>query len=338
MKEEEDLTASPNNFLSTREGIDAYLRAQNDAYLAKVKSHLKRISQSANAINAVLPELSRRAASIRPPSDSTSYSGRNSIPAYTVSQWRKSSEANPTITQSLVEQVDRLMKNIEDLEAEPYRADVTLSERDKVSQKVSNWTTHEKEMELFNAGLQRTGMEARFKMGVQRLADSVTAMAAAREEKVAAKAREEPVMDSSSASTTASSSEGPPVSYRPLSGIATAAVPAVATPKREGWGAAPTKIEAPGKYHSRTPNPFKKAQSASANNAKEGLEPLRQKLEGDAETATTPSSKNISAPKADIQAAELNGEPKAAEMKAQPKVRKLADLQRQMDASQRKSD
>lgn len=302
VKEDED-SIPPDSFLSTHSQIDAYLRAQNDEHLSRMKQHLKYLSRSADAINTVLPELIRRAAHFRPPK-SESQSEKNSIPAYTVSAWRKSTTKVPSITQSLLDQIDRLMKNIEDLESEPYRADVTPSEREKLSKKILDWSHDDKEKELLYAEFQTSGMEARFIRGVEQMGNSVKAMLAARHEKAAevaaSMARKDPPSDNS--------------------------VPV-------------TKVEEQETHDIGTPNPFETVASAPVSSAKGVLEAQTKSLEQNPETeiTTSPAPKDTTNAKADAKAVESTSEPKAAETKAEPKFRKLEDLQRLMDVAQKQN-
>lgn len=329
---------SNNTFLSSRSEIDAFLRAQNDIYLGKVKRNLQSLSQTATAINHILPTLANRAASIRPPSSETSPS---SIPPYTASQWRKSSENIPPITQSLLSQIQRVVQNIEDLEAEPYRSDVEPSEREKLNSKVSTWSQKEKEKELLNAELKRTGMEARFLRGVERLDEGVKEMVRGREEKVQMRALARARKDGASAgagagdenttsttTTISMNADGTAVSYRPFVSSApsapapsTTTTPATGTetPKTEGWGASATKVEEKGK-HARTANPFQKTTtttstpppattppttSTSSNrsrstSSKDDLLALRRQLDTEVEPKSLQSSKMLSFKKADV--------------------------------------
>lgn len=357
------------NFLSTRPSIDSYLRVQNDAYLSKLKRNLESLSQTATSINTLLPQLAHRASLVRPPATSSSQIERAAIPPYTVSPWRKSADLIPPITSSLLSQIERVVKNIEDLQQEPYRSDVVPSEREKLNTQIEGWGKQEKEREFMNMELMKTGMEARFLRGVEGLEEGVKGMLRAREEREAMKEAARIKREGSAAGGSAVMEEkvtttpsgvmnagGTAVSYRPLVGgerttanatAATAAKPSggMEIPKTAGWGASATKVEERGKsQHFRTANPFKKTAAekpSSTSNTKANLEALRKKLDENStptatETSTKPAASTTSRGDAEVEA---KAPPQAAEAPAPAeekpaKVSTLADLQRRMNALQ----
>lgn len=337
----EDVPAPPNP-LSNRAEIDAYLRSQNDIYLAKVKRHLENISKPAASLNTILPTLARRSALIRPPSTSASQTEKAAIPLYTVLRWRRSAapEAVPRTTAAVLEQISRVVQNIEDLQQEPYRADVTPSAREKVNKKVADWTQEQKELELWNADLIKAGLEARFNSGVTKLENSVKQMLNEREQQRSevdrskgehagerSNVKEVPKVDGPTVAFKPSIANASAVSYQPAVGNDRSATPTPAPmAKTEGWGGSPTKILERKAYTGRTENPFANASPVSTptSHADDSFGVLRSELASESESEAASTSR-----------------PSKDSLKAkqeEPKVMSLADLQRRMDASQNKKE
>lgn len=338
-----DPSSEPNDFLSSRSDIDAFLRTQNDVYLAKVKQHLESINNAAEALNQTLPTLSRRAKYVQPPSSSITPREKTAIPPYTVTPWRNSTQRFSKMTQELLNQTERVTKNIEDLQAEPYRADVSPSAREKVNKKVADWSKEDKERELLDAELEQKGIVARFNMEVNRLENNVKAMAAASHEvqrQTTGSSHPEISFESRPSTDMMSRVDGAAVSFSPIA--ADSGTAAAGTPKVQGWGSSSTKVGNRMKGPVRTENPFKQ----TATNSVAAMGALRKQMQSssNSELQTAKVDEDAAEPKAEAKVEtkdtpETKAEPKGkTETKAEPKLPSLAELQRRMNASQKKED